>query len=196
MAKRKDAKKTAHVEPLIEDELGIPLAKPPTPDVISEEEQWRLINDTGILQRAKEEQPVDALADSILNTAILAIPLSFLYILLDILVQQQYAQQPTILQELGRIIANVPIISILVHYTNKHKSKPVTQMMLFLAAILSGPRMIWLVNKGNWLAVSRQAPPLGTIWIYTIVQLNLVPAVASLAIVFGCAKLMNWKLVF
>ncbi|KAG8748518.1 hypothetical protein FRC10_003651 [Ceratobasidium sp. 414] len=111
MAKRKDAKKTAHVEPLIEDELGIPLARPPKPEVISEEEQWRLINDTGVLQLAQkdsEEDDIQPLADSILNTAILAIPLSFLYILLDILVQQQYAQQPTIREEFGRIIANVP----------------------------------------------------------------------------------------
>ncbi|KAG9103939.1 hypothetical protein FRC06_006884 [Ceratobasidium sp. 370] len=110
MAKRKDTKKTDHVEPLIEDELGIPLAKPPKPE-ISEEEQWRLISDTGILQRAQQELKEDdipPLADSILNTAILAIPLSFLYILLDILVQQQYAQQPTIREEFGRVIANVP----------------------------------------------------------------------------------------
>jgi hypothetical protein len=84
--------------------------------------------------------------------------------------------------------------------------------MLFLTAILAGPRMIWLVNKGSWLYVTRQvcyplifrfvpnlaskAPPLGTIWIYTIIQLNLMPAVASLIIVFGLAKFMNWKLVF
>jgi hypothetical protein len=87
-------------------------------------------------------------------------------------------------------------------------------MLLFLAAILSGPRLIWLVNKGSWLVVSRQvnplpcrsilisqhnwfqAPPLGTIWTYTIIQLNLMPAVASLVVVFSSAKLMNWKLVF
>ncbi|QRV91106.1 transmembrane protein [Ceratobasidium sp. AG-Ba] len=201
MTKRKDAKKQGRAEPLIEDELGIPLARPPKPEEISEEEQWRLINDTGVLQRVQDLKDEDAdgvspLADRLLDTAIFAIPLSFLYILLDILVQQQYSQQPTLHEEFRRVAANVPIIAILVHYTNKHKSLPVTQMMLFLAAILSGPRMIWLMNKGSWLVVSRQAPPLGTIWIYTIIQLNLAPAVASLVIVFGCAKLMNWKIVF
>ncbi|KAG8678568.1 hypothetical protein FRC09_019733 [Ceratobasidium sp. 395] len=65
MTKRKDAKEPTQSEPLIVDELGIPLAKPPKPDVISEEEQWRLINDTGILQRAQEVPEEDALANSL-----------------------------------------------------------------------------------------------------------------------------------
>ncbi|EUC65340.1 transmembrane protein, putative [Rhizoctonia solani AG-3 Rhs1AP] len=181
-----------------EDELGIPLTRPSDLGEIPHDEQMRLIKDTGILDQlpAKNAEQLAPLADSILDTGIIAIPLSTLYIVLDLLVQQQYAQQPTIKEEFGRVITNVPILCILIHYTNKRKATPTAQLLLFLTAILAGPRMIWLVNKGSWLRVTRQAPPLGTIWIYTIIQLNLVPAVASLVVVFGLARFMDWKLVF
>ncbi|KAF8609103.1 hypothetical protein BDV93DRAFT_517967 [Ceratobasidium sp. AG-I] len=202
MTKRKAPQKQQNEPRIVEvDDLGIPLVRASEQERIDEDEQWRLINDTGILQnfsgqKEEEEEELTPLAGSILDTAIIAIPLCFLYVLLDILVQQQYSQQPTISEELGRVISNVPILAILIHYTNKHKSRPFVQMLLFLAAIMSGPRLIWLVNNGSWLVVTRQAPPIGTIWIYTIVQLNLIPAVTSLGLVLGCAKLMNWKLVF
>ncbi|CAE6449640.1 unnamed protein product [Rhizoctonia solani] len=186
-----------HNDHTAEDEFDIPLKRPSELGEIPHDEQMRLIHDTGILNRfPTEEERLAPLADSILDTAIMAIPLSTLYIVLDLLVQQQYAQQPTFKEELGRVVTNVPILFILIHYTNKHKATPLAQLMLFLTAILAGPRMIWLVNKGSWLHVTRQAPPLGTIWVYTIIQLNLAPAVASLAIVFGLAKFMDWKLVF
>ncbi|CUA73876.1 hypothetical protein RSOLAG22IIIB_01397 [Rhizoctonia solani] len=180
------------------DELEIPLTRPSELGEIPHDEQMRLIKDTGILDRvpAEQEEQLSPLADSILDTAIMAIPLSTLYIVLDLLVQQQYAQQPTIKEELGRVITNVPILFILIHYINKRKATPMAQLLLFLTAISAGPRMIWLVNKGSWLRVTRQAPPLGTIWVYTIIQLNLVPAMASLVVVFGLAKFMGWKLVF
>ncbi|CAE6531852.1 unnamed protein product [Rhizoctonia solani] len=179
------------------DEFDIPLTRPSELGEIPHDEQMRLIKDTGILdQLPAEEEQLSPVADSILDTAIMAIPLSTLYIVLDLLVQQQYAQQPTIKEELGRVVTNVPILFILIHYTNKRKATPMAQLFLFLTAILAGPRMIWLVNKGSWLHVTRQAPPLGAIWVYTIIQLNLVPAAASLIVVFGLAKFMGWKLVF
>ncbi|KAF8760921.1 GAL4-like Zn(II)2Cys6 (or C6 zinc) binuclear cluster DNA-binding domain [Rhizoctonia solani] len=162
-----------HDDYTVEDKFGIPLSRPSELGEIPHDEQMRLINETGILGRlpAKDEEKLSPLVDSILDTTIMAIPLGTLYIVLDLLVQQQYAQQPTIKEEVGRVVTNVP--------TNKYKATPLAQLMLFLTAILAGPRMIWLVNKGSWLHVTRQAPPLGTIWIYTIIQLNLMPAVAT-----------------
>ena len=60
--------------------------------------------------------------------------------------------------------------------------------------------MVWLLNRGNWLTVMRQAsipviesiniftichsqsPPIATAWIYTVMQLDLGPAVLSLIV--------------
>ncbi|KEP53689.1 hypothetical protein V565_027840 [Rhizoctonia solani 123E] len=94
-----------------EDKFGIPLTRPSDLGEIPHDEQMRLIKDTGILDQlpAKNAEQLAPLADSILDTGIIAIPLSTLYIVLDLLVQQQYAQQPTIKEEFGRVITNVPM---------------------------------------------------------------------------------------
>ena len=84
------------------------------------------------------------------------------------------------------------------------------QAAFFLIACGAGGRLVWLINRGNWRVVMRQvrrhvfqaggcnftthdsfqSPPLATAWIYSIVQLNLVPSVVSLA---GVTAYSWWK---
>ena len=50
---------------------------------LAEAEQWRLINNTGVLQKIDNaEKPSDA-ADEIFNAVLLIIPFSFLYLMMD-----------------------------------------------------------------------------------------------------------------
>jgi hypothetical protein len=74
--------------------------------------------------------------------------------------------------------------------------------------------MIYLINRGSWLInmkqvfltlptdqivwklISPQCPPLAVTWIYVIVQLDLGPSVASLAIVGAWVWWKQMKLVF
>lgn len=66
MTKRKATQKRNEPQIVEVDELGIPLARPPQEE-IDEDEQWRLINDTGILKNlpGQEEEELTPLADSI-----------------------------------------------------------------------------------------------------------------------------------
>lgn len=41
-----------------------------------------------------------------------------------------------------------------------------------------------------------QSPPLSVIWVYMIIQLNLIPAVFSLIVVYGLVKFLNLEIVF
>jgi hypothetical protein len=56
---------------------------------IPEEEQWRLINDSGILKKVTETSPPDSveeswpLAEEIFNAVIFIIPMSFLLMLME-----------------------------------------------------------------------------------------------------------------
>ena len=57
---------------------------------ISEEDQWRLINDTGILKqpisrptRAEDEEESTSLGDEIFNSVTLIIPFSFLLLMME-----------------------------------------------------------------------------------------------------------------
>ena len=69
MSKRKAPQKQQNEPRIVEvDDLGIPLVRPSEQEEIDEDEQWRLINDTGILQNLtgqKEEEDLTPLAGSI-----------------------------------------------------------------------------------------------------------------------------------
>lgn len=49
---------------------------------------------------------------------------------------------------------------------------------------------LWIAR----LISSSQAPPLATLWTYTMLQLDLLPSFLSLSIVFGFTKLLGLKL--
>lgn len=72
-------------------------------------------------------------------------------------------------------------------------------------SILAGSRLVWLMNKANWRVVTeqvrlldlsflrwpllipcsiRQAPPVGTMWVFAIVQMPVGRAVITLLAVF------------
>ena len=91
------------------------------------------------------------------------------------------------------------------------------QAFLFFLSLAMGSRLIYILNHASWIINMKQVfmslwlylclrvefllspfqcPPLATAWVYSIVQLNLAPAVASLALVGGWIRYMNLKLVF
>ncbi|KAF8517843.1 hypothetical protein JB92DRAFT_2809684 [Gautieria morchelliformis] len=163
---------------------------------ISEAEQWRLINETRILDKVEESHASLDTADAIFNAILFIIPFSCLYLMMDILIHQQYGKHPSPREFAGRLLTAVPVLSIFIFYTSHHKHKRLTQVGLFLASIAAGTRLIWLVNRAPWLVVIRQCPPLATVWIYAIAVLNLLPAVIGLALVGVWFWFSDMKLFF
>ncbi|KAG2152148.1 hypothetical protein BD769DRAFT_1342820 [Suillus cothurnatus] len=173
---------------------------------ISEDEQWRLIEQTGVLRKISDIQnPGDSeitddveplpLADEIFNAVVYIIPSTFFLIMMDILIHQQYAKKPTAGEVAGRLVTNFPILSIFVFYTTRHKANPRMQLALFILSLGVGPRMIWLINRGSWLVNMRQCPQFATIWLYTVVQLKLNWAVLALVMIGTWAWFTEMKLV-
>ncbi|KAH9007005.1 hypothetical protein EDB86DRAFT_2869499 [Lactarius hatsudake] len=171
------------------------------PDVqISEEEQLRLIEQTGILKeipvsgqrheassttpRADVDDDEDyPLAEEIFVATTLLIPMSFLLLMMYILVHFQYGQQPSWDIITNRMLSSVPILAIFIFYTNRYKHRRWAQAGFFILSVLSGTRMIYQVNYSNWLLNMQQCPPIGTIWVYTVLQLDLGPAALALSTV-------------
>ncbi|KAJ8523555.1 hypothetical protein ONZ45_g65 [Pleurotus djamor] len=146
---------------------------------ISEEEQWRIINETGILkdvnvpgklmQRPKEKDVVTededvAFADEIFDALLYLTPFSFLLLMMDMMVPA------------------VPLLAVFIFYTTRHKRDRRMQFFLFMIANVAGPRLLWLLSLGSWKVNIKQCPPLITLWVYTIVQLDLGPASLNLLI--------------
>ncbi|KZT62400.1 hypothetical protein CALCODRAFT_426312 [Calocera cornea HHB12733] len=176
-------------------------------DEIPEDEQWRLVQESGILEqiptRTPEEPPeatselaAQAENDDIFQCLVYLIPFSSLYALMDILVHQQYRQEVTFYGEARKLIEAVPILAVFIFYTNRHKARRWVQGFLTLLTCASGMRLFWVVNKGTWTSVMRQAAPLSTIWIYGIVQLHLIPAMISLCVIGVYVKINNLKITF
>lgn len=53
-----------------------------------------------------------------------------------------------------------------------------------------------LPTRSEYLISCIQGPPLGTLWVYAIVQLNLLPTFLSLGLVAWAVKLLKLKVVF
>jgi len=165
---------------------------------ISEEEQWRLINETGILKQPiprpnaedikKEEE--HTLAEEIFSAITLIIPFSFCLLLFEILIHFQYGKKPTVGELSGKILPNIPILSGFIFYTSRYKHTRKGQAFLFVLGCAAGCRLLWNLNKANWLVNMQQCPPFATVWVYTVVQLDLGPAVLSLLVCYG---FMKWK---
>ncbi|KAK6909697.1 hypothetical protein L486_00656 [Kwoniella mangroviensis CBS 10435] len=125
----------------------------------------------------EQEQQEEDGDDEIFNTLILVVPFTFLYLLLDILVHLQYNHRPDKSDLMKGCIVALP--------TNRHASHWITNSFLISASLISGCRLIYLVNTASWSVVTAEAPPMGTLWILTIVQLPLSRAVLALGLVGG-----------
>ncbi|KAF8517183.1 hypothetical protein BU17DRAFT_50124 [Hysterangium stoloniferum] len=170
-----------------------------TAEEISEAEQWRLINQSGILDATEakaDPSPQEDTADEVFNAVLLIIPFSFLYLMMDILVHLQYGRHPTVGEYAGRLVSAVPLLSLIIFYVPRYRSKRRTQFGLFVASAVIGMRLIWVVNRSSWLLIMKQGPPLATLWIYGIVVLDLLPAVSSLAVVATWFWWYDMKLIF
>ncbi|ODN80606.1 hypothetical protein L202_02796 [Cryptococcus amylolentus CBS 6039] len=170
--------------------LNVPLpgTVPPAgfvPQYVSSAEEIEALNASLESRHTCQDDVYDAREDEIFNTLIMAVPFTFLYILLDILVHLQYSHRPSYDLLINHTIKAFPTLTLLVFYTNRHAGHFSTNSALMAASILSGCRLIWLVNKASWSVVTAQAPSMGTLWILTIIQLPLGRAVMCLVIVGG-----------
>jgi len=183
---------------------------------IPEDEQWRIVEETGILKSIPMARPTphaspaaapqeaddddeasfSPLCTEIFNAILLIIPFSSLYVMMDILAHRQYGQHFTTLGILEGASSRIFLLSLFVFFTTRHKADRRMQAFLFAASVASGIRLIYVVNRSNWRVVMRQCPPLGTLWVYTIVQLQLLPAVGALSLVAGWVWWKDMQIVF
>ena len=62
---------------------------------------------------------------------------------------------------------------------------PLRQALFLAASVAAGCRMIYVTNSAGYMAVMKQAPPLGCLWLWAVVELDLPWAALSLAVAGG-----------
>ncbi|ORX35714.1 hypothetical protein BD324DRAFT_631360 [Kockovaella imperatae] len=186
-------------EPLVELSSGSNLrqrrvqAGADSEDVEHDEEELKAVDANGSALKSIMTGGEDVTPEWF-DIGIMTVPFVFLYLLLDILVHLQYQHRPTVEHLTMNLIKAVPTLGVIMYYTTKHSSHFLTNSLLMSASVISGCRLIWLVNMAGWSLTTDQAPAMGTIWILTIVQLPLSRALIALGIVAGWTKYAGMKI--
>ncbi|KAK7961097.1 hypothetical protein PG996_011737 [Apiospora saccharicola] len=133
--------------------------------------------------------------DRVLEAILWSSSLCTLHFTLDVLVQQQYAvdlEWHTIITRTLRaflvffplfyILHPHPSSPILVPAVPKRYQESIRQTIFFVGSVAAGCHLIMISNTYGYLAVMKRSPPLGCIWVWSVIELNLMPAAASVGI--------------
>jgi hypothetical protein len=130
------------------------------------------------------EEAIGPIGDAIVWTTCL----SMLHFTLDVLVYSQYAQEIVWRAIMTRSATIAPVLFLLVYLLRSGTSRrfSTSRQIVFLAlAIGTGCYTIYMGNTFEYFAVMKQAPPLGTLWIWSVIEMDLPFAVASVVIDLG-----------
>ena len=136
------------------------------------------------------------------------VSLTMLHFTLDVLVANQYAvaiKWPALATRTmqafpsklhlssTRSMLTEAVILLLFYFFHPHPSPPILlpslpsriqpllhQILFFISSIVAGSYLIYITNMHGYYAVMKQAPPLGCLWIWSVIELDIFWATASL----------------
>jgi hypothetical protein len=123
-------------------------------------------------------EPVGAVGDAILY----AISMTALHLTLDVIVYNQYREAILWNEILKRALAASPIFAVLVYLTHVDFSNrfPVLRNLAFLVgSIAAGSYIIWAANTKGYFYVMKAAPPVGALWVWSVIEMSLPYAAAN-----------------
>ncbi|CDS01964.1 uncharacterized protein SPSC_03036 [Sporisorium scitamineum] len=148
------------------------------------------------LMQEQQATEMSSQVESILDLVIWTMPFGFMYTLLDVLVRQQYGETVGVSDEAVRLIRALPVLAFFIHFTLTSQRQALIQSLLFIICSACGCALIYIVNKSPYDVVVQRVAPLGTLWIFSVVRLDLMPACISLAITAVFVKQTQLKIIF
>ncbi|KAK5627591.1 hypothetical protein RRF57_003306 [Xylaria bambusicola] len=137
-------------------------------------------------------------ADRVLEAFLWAVSLAMLHFTFDVLVQHQYAMEIEWPQIVTRALVALVVFYAFFYVLHPHASSPVLlpgvplrfqeplrQAIFFVASTVSGCYLIDISNNYGYMYIMKRSPPLGCLWIWSVIELNLSMALLSLAIATG-----------
>ncbi|OIW22773.1 hypothetical protein CONLIGDRAFT_650215 [Coniochaeta ligniaria NRRL 30616] len=141
-----------------------------------------------------DTEPMPPVVERIFETLLWTVSLSTLHFTLDVLVQNQYAAEISWPKIIGRAGQAFLVFGLLFYTLHAHASNPtilpglparyqpiLRQSIFFVTSICAGCYLIHISNTYSYLAVMKQAPPVGCLWIWAVIELDLPWAALSLA---------------
>jgi hypothetical protein len=94
-----------------------------------------------------------------------------------------------------------PVIFLLFYSFHPHSSPPILlprlparvqpvlhQLLFFVGSVSAGSYLIHITNTYGYYAVMKQAPPVGILWIWSVIELDLLWAVSSVGLCIAFLK--------
>ncbi|KAL7917684.1 hypothetical protein ACQKWADRAFT_324434 [Trichoderma austrokoningii] len=134
-------------------------------------------------------------AERFLEALLYTATLTTLHVTFDVLVMNQYGtaiKWDRVVQNAGRAFIAFFILFYILHPSEPHATlipglprrfqRPLRQLLFFAASCVAGCALVYTTNSKGYLANMKRAPPLGCIWLWAVVELDLPWAVLSLAV--------------
>ncbi|KAK4149136.1 hypothetical protein C8A00DRAFT_19142 [Chaetomidium leptoderma] len=133
--------------------------------------------------------------ERVFETLLWSVSLAMLHVTLDVLVQHQYSVDrilwPKIWMRFGQALL---VFGLLVYFLHPHAANrglipgltpryqsALRQAIFWTTSTLAGCYLIHITNTSGYMAVMKQAPPIGCLWVWSVIELDLPWAVLSLA---------------
>ncbi|KAG8673232.1 hypothetical protein FPOAC2_06671 [Fusarium poae] len=138
----------------------------------------------------------ERILETLLWTAIIAT----LHFTFDVLVQRQYAMELDWFLVIQRTFTAWLLFIALFYVLHPHYSQrqfiplvpqqyqeTIRQAIFFIASTLGGCYLIHISNNYSYIAVMKQAPPVGCLWVWAVVEMDILWAFPSLCIAVAYA---------
>ena len=131
-----------------------------------------------------EDEPIGPAGEA----TVWSISLAMFHFTLDVLVFHQYRQTIEWREIIVRMFSILPALWVLIYFLHIRRVMAwrwTRQCVFFAASVGAGAHLIKSGNRYGYYAVMKTAPPVGTIWVWSVVEMELVPAVAHMLAVGG-----------
>ncbi|KNG46656.1 hypothetical protein DDE82_006568 [Stemphylium lycopersici] len=128
--------------------------------------------------------PIGPFGDSILYS----VSMAALHLTLDVIVYSQYREDIVWNEIFWRAAAALPVFAVLVYLTHvdfSYRFPKMRDAAFFVGSIAAGCYLVHAGNKHGYFYVMKSAPPVGTLWIWSVVEMSLPFAASSALAVFG-----------
>lgn len=124
-----------------------------------------------------------------LDIVLYATTLTLLNFTLTVLVEHQYASEapnlPSLFYSSTVSSPTLVLLLILVAILHPRSAYLATQLLFALLSMIAGAWLVHASNEDPYLAVMQKAPPLGTLWVWAIVEMKWEWALGCLGVVAG-----------
>jgi hypothetical protein len=131
-----------------------------------------------------EEVAIGPAGDALLYATSMAV----LHLTLDVIVYSQYREDIVWAEILKRAGAALPVFILLVYLTHvdiSYRFPLLRDLTFFSGSIAAGCYLVYSANKHGYFNVMKAAPPIGTLWIWSVIETSLPYALLNVVAVLG-----------